>query len=106
MLLGYYPGLVIDESLPLDNFYRGPQKFLQDILAPFHLYLTAAFQICCEEANDVQEPSMIKLVSSARALRGKQEIRKTNFELILKDNAIFTFKVMEEKLCLIAEYQG
>lgn len=103
VLLGYYPGLQLEDVLPLDNFYNGFSRIIQDFISPFTLYLKAGFRLRYEEPKENGQ-SNIYLRSSARMVRGNSTLRALDFEMVLSGNSITTFKITEGDRCVTAEF--
>lgn len=104
VLLGYYPGLTVEDKLPLDSFYSGIQKYIQDFAAPFYMYLKARYQIIFEQQDDHNDSGIIKMNSTIKVWRGRRQLRGIDFQLTLKDHAISGIKIMDGNLCIEASH--
>lgn len=106
IILGHYTGVEIKDSLPVSSFYSGFSKFMQDFIAPFHIYLKANYIAFYAEADNEQNPGTIKIISSAYKGSGKNENGKINFEMELDNNRLSTIKVTRNNVCIRAENIG
>ena len=104
VLLGYYKGIEIGDSLPVSGFYSGLSKFLQDFTAPFHIYLKANYSASFAEVDNEQNPGSIKIISNA--YKGSEKSGKIQFEMELSDNRLNKFTVKNNDLCIVAENIG
>ena len=106
ILLGYYHEMEIQDRLPITNFYSGVSKLIQDFIAPFYIYLKADYKMTFAKIDDVMNPSVIEIQSSAIASIGGITKRKINFSLLMKDNKIFSFVITENNKTIVAECFG
>ena len=103
VLLGYYPTLDLDDTFPVEGFYGGMAKYLQDFIAPFYRYLQAGYAGAFTEADDPMNPTKVTLQSSATVRIGRQIRRKIDFTFSIENNLIVGFKVIENKVCTEAK---
>jgi urea transporter/murein DD-endopeptidase MepM/ murein hydrolase activator NlpD len=103
ILLGYYPGIEINDALPVSGFYGGVSKFLQDFTSPFHIYLKATYSAKFAEVDNEQNPGKLKIVSTARKGSGRNGNGKMEFEMELNGNRICKFTAKNNGLCITAE---
>ena len=103
VLLGYYPTLALDDTFPVEGFYSGMAKYLQDFIAPFYRYLQAGYACAFTAADDRVNPTKLTLQSSAIARIGKQIRRKIDFTFNIENDLIVDFKVIENTLCTEAK---
>ena len=68
-LLGFYLDMEITDRLPLDGFYNGGLKFLQDIIAPFYIFLNTEFSSRFTAVDDVYHPTQIQIKSAPLSLK-------------------------------------
>lgn len=84
ILLSFYPNLNIENPLDISEIYTPTQRFFQDWIAPFYLYLQAKSNLgYAYFDNDIQTPKM--------KLEGKVELGK-----LFKKNASMTFQIVFE----------
>lgn len=106
VLLGYYRGVEIKDALPVSAFYGGLSKFVQDFIAPFHIYLKANYIASFAEADNEQNPAKVKIISNAYKGSGKNKNGKIHFEMELSDNRLNKFTATNNNLCITAENMG
>lgn len=64
VLLGYYSSIVVDDALSLDALHTGVRKWVQDVVAPFHIYLAAQYQLHYRERDDEFDATEMRLEST------------------------------------------
>lgn len=103
ILLGYYDQMEIKDKLPIEGFYSGFSKIIQDFIAPFHIYLQADYSSHFTYVDDVSNPTHIEINTMASVKMGNIIKRKMDFAFILKENKIYSFSVTENKKTMVAE---
>lgn len=103
VLLSHYPGLVIGDTFPIEGFYSGPAKYLQDFAAPFYRYLKAKFESSFVDADDLSNPGNLTLQSSATASMGKRIRRRIDFRFSIENGEIKGLNVTENNVCIEAK---
>ena len=99
---GFYQDLIINDKFPLNLIYNQPLLGLQDVLAPFRIFLRSDFQCRYDWIDSDMSPSQIRLVSSARNSIGGKELRKFNFTLLINDKGIHQLTVASKNFQLEA----
>ncbi len=102
VLLGYYQDLELTDHLPLDNFYPGSLKLLQDFLCPFHVFLETSFRAVFTQIDDPDNPRSITVASESRALVANSIKGSMDFLLVFTDNRIHEFTVTEKGRTIMA----
>jgi len=95
ILLGYYQNMEVNDLLPIEGFYSGPAKFLQDFVAPFYIFLKTKYVSRFVSVDDEHHPQDIKLSSKAEVTAYKMLNRNIEFEMVLKENKISSFTFTE-----------
>ncbi len=103
ILLGYYDNLEVKDVLPIDGFFSGISKTIQDFIAPFKIYLNAEYVSKFVEIDDAMQPREIKIESSAVAKSGLSIQKELQFEIELSQDRINKFIVKEGTKCLVAK---
>ena len=106
ILLGYYQDMELSDRLPIVNFYSGFSKVIQDFIAPFYIYLNADYKMKFSKIDDIMNPNRIEIRSEAVFKVGEMEKHKTEFILVIKDNKISSFTVIEGDQIISAECIG
>lgn len=96
----------VTDALPINGFYPGIIKTLQDFIAPFSIFLKAEYSSTFKEIDDYQHPTKIKMASNAIAKAIGGNNREINFELELSNNKISKFTIKEKDKWISAENIG
>lgn len=99
ILLGYYYELEVKDVLPIDGFFTGFSKVIQDFVAPFGIYLKTEYSAKFIEIDDPMSPSKIRISSSALVKIGENVKRKIEFYFVLNHSKNFTMTINEGKIC-------
>ena len=95
---GFYQDLSITDKYPLNLIYSQPLLGLQDVLAPFWIFLKSDFQCRHDWIDSDMAPSEIRLVSSARNSIGSKELKSFNFTLLINQKGIHKLTVESKNL--------
>ena len=99
---GFYQDLTITDRYPLNLIYSQPLLGLQDVLAPFWIFLRSDFQMSYDWIDSDMAPSEIRLVSSARNSVAGKALSSFSFTLLLNQQGIHKFTVASKNLQLEA----
>jgi urea transporter len=99
ILLGYYDQLEVKDILPIDGFFTGFAKVIQDFVAPFGIYLKTQYSAKFMEIDDQLSPTKIKISSSAQIKIGNSVRRKIDFDFVIHHSKNFTMTINEGKVC-------
>ncbi len=88
ILLSYFQGMTVEDKLPIQGFYSGGIKVIQDFIAPFSIFLKVDYSSTFKEIDDLQNPQKIKIASNTSVKVGERVIRKLDFELEMEKNRI------------------
>ncbi|MFU8843370.1 MAG: urea transporter [Bacteroidales bacterium] len=100
--LGFVDKLMIKDTYPPDVFKKGLRMFLQDFIAPFHIFLKAEYLLKYVEMEDDLNTTRALLESTARInMTGKQH-QDFSFEISVKDARIEKFSVKSDQVSLTA----
>jgi hypothetical protein len=100
--LGYYQDLTITDRYPLNLIYNQPLLGLQDVMAPFRIFLRSDFQLRYDWIDSEMAPSEIRLVSSARNSFAGRALRSYSFTLLINRKGIHQLTVESKNLQLEA----
>ncbi len=103
VLLSCYSGLTLRDAFPVEGFYGGPAKYIQDFIAPFYRYLEADYEAAMVDSDDMAHPSRLTFQSSATARIGTRVRRRIDFTMRLENNNITGFKFTEDAVCIEAK---
>ncbi len=99
---GFYQDLTITDRYPLNLIYSQPLLGLQDVLAPFWIFLRSDFQMSYDWIDSDMAPSEIRLVSSARNSIAGKALSSFSFTLMLNPQGIHKLTVESKHLQLEA----
>jgi urea transporter/murein DD-endopeptidase MepM/ murein hydrolase activator NlpD len=91
---GFYKGMQVFDSYPANLVYNKYLMSIQDIVAPFYLFLKSQFVMEYKKADNDLSPSEIELESSmATSFIGKKKI--INFNIVINKRGISEIKSNE-----------
>ena len=85
---GFYHGLTIRDSYPLNLIFNQPLLGLQDLVAPFWKFLRSEYECKYTWIDNDMAPTEIKLVSSATNKLAGKTLQKFEFSLHIKEKGI------------------
>jgi murein DD-endopeptidase MepM/ murein hydrolase activator NlpD len=92
-LLGYYENIKIRDNVPLIHFNRKWIQFFQDFVAPFYLFTKANHTSTFTYVDNMYAPQKLIIKTEIEAKLINYTFKKINFELELKDNKIYRFRI-------------
>ncbi len=87
VVTGYYEGLMLNDTFPPDQVYRGVPLFLQDLAAPFHLFLRSSYALTYIQLEEDFHASRVFMKSEVRA--GQRQLAA--FEFVIANDCIAGF---------------
>ncbi len=63
ILLGYYHQMKLTDHLPADEFFAGPLRYIQDLIAPFRIFMKVGFESSFTGIDDYHNPEEISIES-------------------------------------------
>ena len=91
--LGYYEGFEITDTLPVNMVFRGPLLWLQDFIAPFHIFLKPVFKLRLEGSASELEPADIRLIAGVTRQIYGRKISDRGFEITLDEKGVSGFTI-------------
>lgn len=88
VMSGFYPGLVVKDSLPVHTFNNTPIRLIQDFIAPFFRLTRSAYTMQYLSMEDDLAQTGIRLRSETLATVGKHELKKLICEIYVGGNGI------------------
>jgi len=104
VLLAYYPEVEVKDILPIDGFYKGISKFIQDFVAPFNIYLKAKFSATYTEIDNEMDPKSIKFRSVSTAKIGSKINSELVFDMQITEGSINEFNIKKADQCIRAKF--
>lgn len=98
VILSHVPGLEITDTLLINGNYHGPAKFIQDLVAPFRIFIKPQYRFAFAENGEALEGAEITIRSSAG------NGRRMSFTIGLAQNKINTFNITHQNKWLKAEH--
>ena len=90
---GYYQDLQISDIYPLNLIYSQPLLGLQDLLAPFWIFLRSEYSCRYDWIDSDMSPSEIRLVSSAKNFVAGHKMKSFEFTLLVNEGGIHKLTV-------------
>jgi urea transporter len=106
VLLGYYDNIEISDRLPVNGYRTGWLKIIQDVCAPFHIFLRSEYQSRFSDVDDAAHPSFLKIQSSVKTRAGRFILSQTYYELELNQNKLSRFIIHEQHKTLEVQWIG
>lgn len=70
--VGFLPNSRINDSIPINLMFSGILKFLQDFVAPIHLFLHANYQLVMKDAGDILSSGDLEMKATVhKSILGK-----------------------------------
>lgn len=96
--LGYYQDLVVKDNFPLAILKSNFKRFLQDFIAPFHIFMKAEYKLNYVKLVDDLSSSSILLKSEANMKVSEKNSSIIQFEIFVDENRIKRFEVKSNQL--------
>jgi len=96
VLLGFYRGIEIEDTYPLNLMNRPLFQFFQDFISPLHIFFHTDYRATHVDADSEMNPGTITLRSKAVVSCAKKIIRKIDFEIIIEKDSISIFRIQTE----------
>jgi hypothetical protein len=88
ILLGYYPDLIIKDSIDIGLFNHPISLWLQDMIAPFYLFKKVSYQVNFKQIDDMIAPTYIEMESKIEAYNFKLKTKERNYKLVIQDGKL------------------
>jgi urea transporter len=99
---GFYQDLTITDKYPLNLIFSQPLLSLQDLLAPFWIFLRSEYSCTYQWIDNDMAPSEIRLVSSAKNSMAGKTVRSLDFTLLINERGIHKLTVDSQNMKLEA----
>ncbi len=86
--IGFLPNSKINDGLPVHLMFGGILKFLQDFIAPIHLFLTVDYELNMKEAGDILSSGDIEMEASIIQKIAGKEVKKYQSEVNIQQDGI------------------
>ncbi len=83
-----YPGVEIRDEIPQNKTFAFPWLTIQDLTAPFFIFLRTEYSQVCTGVDNPVQPSVISLHSSINRRIFGRPWRKSEFEITISDEGI------------------
>ena len=96
--LGFYQDLEVKDKFPLAILKNNFKRFLQDFIAPFHIFMKADFIIKYVKMVDDLSTSSILLQSEANLKFSGKRSSSIHFEIFIDEDRIKRFEVRSDQI--------
>ncbi|MBP6458798.1 MAG: urea transporter [Crocinitomicaceae bacterium] len=103
VVLGFYPGLTIEEDYPVATIKLKVFNLIQDFIAPFYRFVSANYKLHYTYIDDVNLTSEITLNAEAKIKIGGVQQKAFAFATNLKENKLNQFTVQLGKRNIVAK---
>jgi urea transporter len=77
----FYKDLSISDSIAIDSVFNGKKRFIQDLIAPFHIFLKAEFTLKYCAVDSDFSPSEIEVESSIELKSSNKKIKDYKYKI-------------------------
>ncbi len=92
---GFYHGLKIEDSYPVNLLFHRHILFFQDFVAPFFLFLKSKYQMTYQHIDSIVSPSSIELYTHSEARVFGSNTREIDIKTSLGKNGITYFEITD-----------
>ena len=103
VVLGFYKNLSIQDVFPLAVFKNKFMLFLQDFMAPFHIFMKANYTMKYVSMEDDISDSNVFLASEANMRLSKNTGQQFKFQIEINNSRVDKFKVSGKNLSIVAK---
>lgn len=101
--LGFYKDLQVADLLPVSALYQKGLTVIQDLLAPFYVFIRPEYQLSYEKISEDIGGSSIQLSSQVNVRIPSKSIQKLSFDLYFEENKIKKFIIREKSRTIETE---
>ncbi|MDH4473136.1 MAG: urea transporter [Fluviicola sp.] len=98
VLLGCYSDISLTDTYPLMHFSNKFLLVIQDIIAPFYLFIKAEYKAECVEFDSPHSPKTILYRTKAVGKVFNQKIKERTFEILFDNKKMHQFKVYKNDI--------
>lgn len=91
--LGFNRGLTVKDQYPLAILKNSFIRFWQDFIAPFHIFMKAACELCYVKLEEDLSGDSIQLESTAHLQYSGKNSRDMQFEIFVEDDRLKRFNI-------------
>jgi urea transporter len=91
---GYYKNLIITDNISIDTVFNNGRRILQDLLAPFHIYLNAKYSMEYINIDNEFSPTEISLESNIELISINKVLQKNTYKINIDKNGIKSIVVV------------
>jgi hypothetical protein len=96
VLLGCCETVEIRDTYPANITNRGLYGLVQDLVAPFYIFMRADYHSSCRQVSEGQEPDTLSVISRAEFSVPGKKPKKTGFDITIKNGTISDIKIQSE----------
>ncbi len=103
VVLGFYQNLVVTDAYPLAVLRQNLMLFVQDFIAPFHIFMKAGYRLDYVKLQDDLGDSQISMEAEAALRFSKKNRQSIRFGFFIRNNRIESFEVKAAERHMIAK---
>lgn len=92
VMMGFYPGLLVKDQLPLNTFNNKAVSLIQDFFAPFRLFTRSEYRLTYTGMEDVLMQSGIRMESTVRVSVGHRVIKSLTTRFLVANEGLETLE--------------
>jgi len=93
---GFYKDLLIKDNIAIDNVFEKRRRVIQDLLAPFYIYLNANFSLKYLSIDNEFSPSKITMDSSLELKSSNKTLQKINYNINIEKRGIKSITTLKQ----------
>jgi urea transporter len=91
--MAFKKNLYVRDQFPIAVLRQSLQRFFQDFIAPFHIFMRADFEMNSVDMTDDLTESSVALKSKARLQYAKSRSENYSFDILIENDRIMNFDV-------------
>ena len=92
--LGFFPNSRIQDQMPVNLFFGGSIRILQDFIAPVYLFLKVHYKLEIKEAGDILSSGGLKMISETTKKIAVRETNKYIFTIDINENGVIEIDLL------------
>lgn len=100
---GFYKGLKIKDTFPINMLFASSRTFFQDFTAPFHIHLKATYEMEYISMDDDMNPEKIELQSKVTKTYSANKQDEILFNTVIGKRGICEFIIKDKDTNIIAK---
>jgi urea transporter len=97
VIYGFYRGLKIEDHYPVNVLTKGPLRFVQDMTAPFYIFVRSVFRLEYVRSSDYLSVQEVHLHSEAFEDIPLKSARRISFDIFFRGDMLDKFTIFEDQ---------